>query len=170
MIRFALSLALAAPSGVAGLPPGLQADAAIARCNAAAVRSEGPFAPPPPPKLRPASDTLLGYDDDLTVDRRTRVDPLGVTLVGIGTFGITVGVGLLFNARKIRLEATSQPSEPGYYESRKQSGRRALAGASVLSLGVTTAVGGIIRWVVVEKRRRRSERIGLGPGSVRVSF
>ncbi len=235
MIRFVLSLALAAPTGVASLPPGLQADAAmrageyakaakayavafeayeepaflwgmaealrmdercddavviyeaylelpvgddareaarvaIAQCKVAGVRIEGPFAPPPPPTPRRATDALLDYDDDVTVGRRPRVDPLGVTLVAMGGLATVAGAALMISAARVRRSGPSQSTESGFYATQEQAGRMGAAGAGVLVLGLTTTVVGAIRWGVVEKKRRRADRLGLAPGSVRVSF
>lgn len=133
---------------------------------------EDPTAPPPESVLdepidEPTADPPTGpiVDDP----PRTRPDVLGWTLTGVGIAGLATGSALVGVAYARDANATEQPSHNAYLDRIQGASRLSIAGWTVLGIGAATAIGGVVRLVVVRKRGS-SGRVAMGPASLRVRF
>jgi tetratricopeptide (TPR) repeat protein len=131
-------------------------DARVAQRECEAKTEPPP--PPPPPDPAPADlDEEELADDDPPPPARTRPwhrDPLGGVLVGGGLAVTTVGLALLGGAIRIDRGAPSAYEEALYESEQQRAVTLHRAGFGLIGAGAALVLGGVIRWVVVARRRK----------------
>ncbi len=124
--------------------------------------------PPPssPPRVRPPRlsttppkdprvDTVPGRRPDVIVDERPRVDRLGAALLGSGVVLAVVGAGLVGGAAARAKGAEQSGTAGGYRETIADARRLNGAGVGVLVGATGLVVGGLVRWAVTARARKR---------------
>jgi tetratricopeptide (TPR) repeat protein len=111
-------------------------------------------APPPIPPPRPTPEV-----DRPRVQELPRRDKAGGALVGTGSLVAAIGVGLVIGASQIAARADDATTERDYGNAFTRANRLSAIGISLASVGGALLLGGIVRYVVVAKQRRRGARM-----------
>lgn len=96
--------------------------------------------PPPPPDEPPESKAWYK-------------DPVGGALVGMGIVGVGVGAGLMGAGSSAARGAADLGSHMDYLDERDRATGLRNGGAIALSIGAALMVGGVIRYVLVAKKK-----------------
>jgi tetratricopeptide (TPR) repeat protein len=108
-----------------------------------------PAVPPPTPPPAPV-------DDRIAPERRPRSDPAGGALVGTGAVLVAVGVGLVAGASQVAAGSDDAATERDYGDSFTRANQLSAVGISLAAVGGALLIGGIIRYAVLAKKRRRA--------------
>lgn len=129
-----------------------EAEGGLERCGAEVPAQEPSPAPPPEPTVHPPESQSVDRSSRPTKQSWQR-DALGWTLVGVGAAGGLGGGALLILADAAARTANDSAQQSAYQDSQRQVRPRRVAGAVVLTAGSALLVGGIIRFVVVKRRK-----------------
>lgn len=125
-------------------------------------RTEPPT-PSPTPPIKPLenedskSQPVVAHHEPAAARPWAR-DPLGASLVGTGGGVALVGAGLLFGAYVANNAADDLNDHRNFDQSIARAAKMQRAGFVLVGMGSALAIGGVIRWAVVA--RRRSGRTG----------
>ncbi len=134
-------------------------------CREEVARKAALRDPPPSPQPPPPSDASVAEDPGTqTPPPPWYRDPLGDGLVAVGLAssiagGVVLGLGVRENDASD--EATT---DSAFATSVERARTMTIAGGVTLGVGGALLVGGIVRWVVVDRRQRSFELAAFGNG------
>ena len=111
-----------------------------------------PEAAAPPPEPKPPIDTTPPVIDQ-PPPPKPRPDGLGIGLTTAGSVLAVVGVGLFGGSFVERNRAEDEPAADDFERRVKRSTAEYWSGVALMSVGGALLVGGIVRLVLVRKRR-----------------
>ena len=124
---------------------------------------EVPVEPVPAPDHGEGTPPDTAKDEGPPPDKPWHRDALGGTLVGVGLAGTATGIGLL--AASYVDENNPCGTYGCFDEQLARVNRVRIAGAVVTGVGGALLIGGVVRWVVVARKQRRSASVvpAVGP-------
>ena len=118
--------------------------------------------PPPPTEAAPSREP--------TVDAPPRwyQDPAGDALVALGFSGVVAGGVVLALGVREGDAADGADNDRAFGQAIERAETRTLAGGITLGVGAALLVGGVVRWVIVDRTHARTVELTAGPSGIAV--
>lgn len=117
---------------------------------------------PPPPVAPPPTETSVDTPP------RWYQDPAGDALVALGFSGVVAGGVVLALGVREGDAADDAGNDRAFGQAIERAETRTLAGGITLGVGAALMVGGIVRWVIVERAHGRNVEFSMGPSGLAV--
>lgn len=108
------------------------------------------------PEPEPEPEPVKPVDDEPRKTKAWYKDPAGGVLVGLGVAGVATGTALLVVASGAAADAPDAGTHDDYLGERDRATSLRNGGAAALSIGSALLLGGIIRYVVVAKKNKKT--------------
>ncbi len=108
------------------------------------------------PEPQPEPEPAKPVDDEPRKTKAWYKDPAGGVLVGLGVAGVATGVALVVVASGAAEGAPDAGTHDDYLGERDRATSLRNGGAAALSIGSALLLGGVIRYVVVAKKNKKT--------------